>query len=401
MKKEVTMTFMLAAGVFLHAAEPWTVEQCMQYAAHHSHTVNRQRFALEDSRAEKTQAIGEFLPSIYGSVSGQVNFGRAIDPETNTYTDVSTLYNGYGLQASLTLFDGLQRYNKLRMTRAHVAMSHSAVQAEKDDVTLKVYKAYMELAYCQGAIEQTIKKRDESRALLHQTEVMAEVGQKSDADVAQMRATLAADEYELTHMHTQAIKAQLALKGLMNYPADSALSIVTPTPEPAVNEQPTQISAYAATAHPRIVQAIQEVESHRRRYTGAQRRRHTASEQQQPGSANTKCRSRTGRKAEPLAKHTGHHAARPAQQPHRASHPRHGLRAQAACLQTEHPPVQGKTHQPGSVPAKPRRLYVGPAQTAAHRPTTQARQHIPSRTDGPDGRQPAKHAKERAAGARA
>ncbi len=88
----------------------------------------------------------------------------------------------------------------------------------------------MDLVYCQGAVEQTLKKRDESQALLHQTEVMAEVGQKSDADVAQMRATLAADEYELTHMQSQTTKAMLALKQLMNYPADStALTILQPT----------------------------------------------------------------------------------------------------------------------------------------------------------------------------
>lgn len=187
MKKLFPLIFILATNANIHAAEPWSVERCMQYAADNSHTVRQQRFALDDSRATKTQAIGKFLPNVYGSVSGQMNFGRAIDPETNTYTDVSTLYNGYGLQASLTIFDGLQRYNELRMAKANVAMGRSSMQAEKDDVALKVYKAYMELVYCLGAIDQTMKKRDESRALLHQTEVMAEVGQKSEADVAQMR----------------------------------------------------------------------------------------------------------------------------------------------------------------------------------------------------------------------
>ena len=228
----------LVLGTQLYAAQPWSVDSCMQYAANHSHTVRQQRYALDDSRAAKTQAIGAFLPSIYGSVSGQLNFGRAIDPETNTYTNVSTLYNGYGLQASLDIFDGLQRYNQLRMAKANVAMGRSAVQAEKDDVALKVYKAYMDLVYCQGAVDQTAKKRDESVALLHQTEVMAEVGQKSDADVAQMRATLA---------------------------ADSTLAVMQPAfdPEPQLAETPLQIVAYAATNNPRILKAQQGVEAAR------------------------------------------------------------------------------------------------------------------------------------------
>ena len=265
MKRLLITIYAIAAVLQLSASEPWSVERCMQYAADHSHTVRQQQFALEDSRAAKTQAIGAFLPSVYGSVDGQINLGRAIDPSTNTYTDVSTLYNGYGLQASLVVFDGLQRYNNLRLAKANVAMGRSGVRAEKDDVALKVYKAYMDLVYCEGAVSQTAKKRDESRELLRQTSVMAEVGQKSDADVAQMRATLAADEYELAHMQSQTTKAMLALKQLMGFPVDSALAVIQPSfdDEHLTAEDASQISAFAATDNPRILKAQQNVEAAR------------------------------------------------------------------------------------------------------------------------------------------
>lgn len=265
MKRLLITIYAIAAVLQLFASEPWSVERCMQYAADHSHTVRQQQFALEDSRAAKTQAIGAFLPSVYGSVDGQMNFGRAIDPSTNTYTDVSTLYNGYGLQASLVVFDGLQRYNNLRLAKANVAMGRSGVRAEKDDVALRVYKAYMDLVYCEGAVSQTAKKRDESRELLRQTSVMAEVGQKSDADVAQMRATLAADEYELAHMQSQTTKARLALKQLMGFPVDSALAVIQPSfdDEILTADDASQISAFAATDNPRILKAQQNVEAAR------------------------------------------------------------------------------------------------------------------------------------------
>lgn len=265
MKRLLITIYAIAAVLQLSASEPWSVERCMQYAADHSHTVRQQQFALEDSRAAKTQAIGAFLPSVYGAVNGQMNFGRAIDPSTNTYTDVSTFNNGYGLEASLTVFDGLQRYNNLRLAKANEAMGRSGVRAEKDDVALKVYKAYMDLVYCEGAVSQTAKKRDESRELLRQTEVMAEVGQKSDADVAQMRATLAADEYELAHMQSQTTKARLALKQLMGFPVDSALAVIQPSfdNELLTTEDASQISAFAATDNPRILKAQQNVEAAR------------------------------------------------------------------------------------------------------------------------------------------
>lgn len=85
----VTLSLVLAT-MTAEAAEPWSVERCMEYAAEHSHTVRLQQYDLDASRTERTRAIGAFLPDVYGSVGAQMNFGRAIDPETNTYTDVNT-----------------------------------------------------------------------------------------------------------------------------------------------------------------------------------------------------------------------------------------------------------------------------------------------------------------------
>ncbi len=247
------------------ASTPWSVEQCMRYAIEHAHSVAAQRFVLDDCSAEHTQAAGDFLPAVSGSIGAQYSFGRAIDPETNTYTDVSTFYNSYSLSASLTVFDGLQRVNRLRMARANVLAGRSALQAEQDDMALRVYKAYMDLMYCHGAIGMATAKREESRALLHQTEVMAEVGQKSDADVAQMQATLAADDYEVTRMQSQTAKALLALKQLMHYPADDSLSIdsTLPPADSCAGEQAAATGDEASCLNPRIIQASQAVSAAR------------------------------------------------------------------------------------------------------------------------------------------
>ena len=261
MKRYLIIAALTATTLSLRAGTVWTVSQCMRYAIDHAHSVATQRFALDDSRAERTRAVGNFLPSVEASIGAQYNFGRAIDPETNTYTDVSTFYNSYSLSASLTVFDGLQHYNQLRMARANVLAGRSALQAEQDKVALNVYKAYMDLMYCHGAIGMATAKRDESRALLHQTEVMAEVGQKSDADVAQMQATLAADDYEVTHMQSQTAKALLTLKQLMHYPADDSLSIdctLTGADTDAACDQ-VAASEEASCLNPRVIQATQAV----------------------------------------------------------------------------------------------------------------------------------------------
>ena len=100
---------------FLSAqAQMLNMRQCMQYAVEHNHDVKRAELELDNYKAQKTSAIGNFLPSMDAGIGAQYNFGRAIDPETNTYTDVSTFYNGYQLSASLPVFDGFSRLNALK-----------------------------------------------------------------------------------------------------------------------------------------------------------------------------------------------------------------------------------------------------------------------------------------------
>ena len=191
MKKQIYMVGLLLMPLFGWSQTAWTVEQCMRYAVKHNHEVTQQRLTVEDYRSDKTQAVGAFLPSLHASVGNQYNFGRAIDPETNTYTNVSTFYNGYSVSASIPLFDGFQRVSEWRLAKANLLMGRHGLRAKQDEVALAVFQAYIDLLYYRGTVEMARQKREESAQLLRQTRTMAEVGTKSEADVAQMEATQA------------------------------------------------------------------------------------------------------------------------------------------------------------------------------------------------------------------
>ena len=209
----------------LWAQETWTVERCIDYAVNHNHEVRHQAFSVDDYKSEKTKAIGAFLPYLEGEIGAQYNFGRTIDQETNAYTDFSTFYNNYTLSASIPIFDGFQRYNNLLASKANVLMGKSKLEAQKDLTAQNVLESYIQAVYCKGCVEIAEKKREESEMLLKQTKVMTEVGKKSEADVLQMAATFASDDYEVTHQKSLFEKALLILKRHMNYPPEDTLII--------------------------------------------------------------------------------------------------------------------------------------------------------------------------------
>ena len=205
--------------------EAWTVERCMKFAVEHNHEVNIQALQLDNLRADRVRAVGAFLPSAGASIGGQYNFGRAIDPETNTYTNVNTFYNGYQVYAALPVFDGFSRLHALRAARASVLMGQSLLRQQQDETALAVLQAYTSALYYQGTIAMAREKVEETALLLKQTRLLEEVGRKSAADVAQVESQAAEAEYHLTQQQNLYESASLELKKVMAWPLASDLVI--------------------------------------------------------------------------------------------------------------------------------------------------------------------------------
>ncbi len=212
-------------------AQEWTMQQCMQYAVTHNHTVKQAELELDNRKATKTSAIGRFLPAVDAGIGAQYNFGRAIDPETNGYTDVSTFYNGYQLSASLPLFDGFSRLHALKAAKACELMGRASLRQQQDLTALEVMQAFANVAYYDGLVKMAAEKLDETELLLRQTRLLEEVGRKSAADVAQVASQQAEADYELTRQQNLHASALLELKKAMGFPIGDSLSL-TPSPSP-------------------------------------------------------------------------------------------------------------------------------------------------------------------------
>ena len=202
------------------------MQQCMQYAVEHNHGVRQAELKLDNYKAQKTGAIGNFLPYVDASIGANYNFGRAIDPETNGYTDVSTFYNGYQLSASLPVFDGFNRLHALRAAKASELMGRHALRQQQDLTALNVLQAYANAAFYDGLVRMADEKVKETELLLRQTRLLEEVGRKSAADVALVESQQAEAAYELTRQRSLYASSVLELKKEMAFPLSDSISFL-------------------------------------------------------------------------------------------------------------------------------------------------------------------------------
>ena len=223
--KQALIILLAIAAKQVAAQNDWTMQQCMQYAVEHNHEVKQAELKLDNYKAQKTNAVGSFLPYVDAGIGAQYNFGRAIDPETNGYTDVSTFYNGYQLSALLPVFDGFSRLHALKAAKANELMGKSSLRKQQGQTALNVLEAYANVAYYDGLVKMADEKVQETSLLLKQTRLFEEVGRKSAADVAQVESQQAEADYELTRQQNLYASALLDLKKAMALPLSEELRV--------------------------------------------------------------------------------------------------------------------------------------------------------------------------------
>ena len=263
--KQALIILLAIAAKQVAAQNDWTMQQCMQYAVEHNHEVKQAELKLDNYKAQKTNAVGSFLPYVDASIGAQYNFGRAIDPETNGYTDVSTFYNGYQLSASLPVFDGFSRLHALKAAKASELMGKSTLRKQQDQTALNVLQAYANVAYYDGLVKMADEKVQESSLLLKQTRLFEEVGRKSAADVAQVESQEAEADYELTRQQNLYASALLELKKAMALPLSEELRVTkgksSGKDNSGVELEMAEANSSLSTFHPELQTAQYQVQA--------------------------------------------------------------------------------------------------------------------------------------------
>ena len=206
-------------------AQSWSLDDCMKYAVKHATEVKREVVNVRQRKQDYQHAVAGFLPTVSGGVQGQYAWGRNIDPETNTYNNVTTFNNYYQLYAELNVFDGFATINAFKLARLSRDYSTTAMQRTQDNIAIDVMQKYVDAAYAEASIQIASEKLDESNRMLAKMKRLYELGEKGCPDVVQMESQVAEDEYNLTHQENVAKQSLLALKSAMNFPVEEELKL--------------------------------------------------------------------------------------------------------------------------------------------------------------------------------
>lgn len=255
------------------AARQWSLKDCIDYALANNIQLQKakvqQLSALEDIK--KSQSA--LLPSLSLSTSQNVTYnpwpeqGSAMIAGNKVQADVKKVYyNGsYSLSGNWTVWNGGQNTNTVKLNKlaAEQARLDSAVTA--NNVLEQIAQLYVQILYSDEAISVTKESLKTSQANEERGKTMVSVGKMSKADLAQLTAQRAEDEYSIVEAESNLRNYKRQLKQLLQIADNDEFDVVIPstTDEMALKDVPALNDVYAAslTQRPEIQNAKLGIES--------------------------------------------------------------------------------------------------------------------------------------------
>lgn len=255
------------------AARQWSLKDCIDYALANNIQLQKakvqQLSALEDIK----QSQSALLPSLSLSTSQNVSYnpwpeqGSAMIAGNKVQADVKKVYyNGsYSLLGNWTVWNGGQNTNTVKLNKlaAEQARLDSAVTA--NNVLEQIAQLYVQILYSDEAISVTKESLKTSQANEERGKTMVSVGKMSKADLAQLTAQRAEDEYSIVEAESNLRNYKRQLKQLLQIADNYEFDVVIPstTDEMALKDVPALNDVYAAslTQRPEIQNAKLGIES--------------------------------------------------------------------------------------------------------------------------------------------
>lgn len=255
------------------AARQWSLKDCIDYALANNIQLQKakvqQLSALEDIK----QSQSALLPSLSLSTSQNVSYnpwpeqGSAMIAGNKVQADVKKVYyNGsYSLSGNWTVWNGGQNTNTVKLNKlaAEQARLDSAVTA--NNVLEQIAQLYVQILYSDEAISVTKESLKVSQTNEERGKTMVSVGKMSKADLAQLTAQRANDEYSIVEAESNLRNYKRQLKQLLQIADNDEFNVAIPstTDEMALKEVPAMNDVYTAALaqRPEIQNAKLGIES--------------------------------------------------------------------------------------------------------------------------------------------
>lgn len=234
MRKVLFILFLLPLSV--SAQKQWTLQECIDYAMANNITLQQSKLKKESATEKLKGAKAALLPTL--SASTNQSFGYQPWKDTgmsyvtngtvNTKVD-KTSYNGsYSLSGQWTVWNGNRNINTIKLDQLSEEQAELSTKETANSIQERIAQIYAQILYLAENVKVNEQMLETSKKNEERGKEMLSVGKMSKADVAQLSAQRANDEYTIVEAQSQLMNYELQLKQLLEITDEERFQVAIP-----------------------------------------------------------------------------------------------------------------------------------------------------------------------------
>lgn len=250
-----TLLGMVIATIpFCAQAKQWTLKDCINYALENNISLQKTQLKKASANEDYLQSKAALLPSLSANTSQNVSYtpwvASGISSEGYTKSSIDKVYyNGsYSVMGNYTIWNGNKNHNQVKLNKltTEAAELDSATQAQ--NLQEQIATLYIQICYSTEAIQVNKESYKSSLENEKRGKEFVKIGKMSQADLAQLTAQRAQDEYSIVEAESNVKNYKRQLKELLQITNDDEFDVVVPnaTDAQALADIPTLNSVYAS-----------------------------------------------------------------------------------------------------------------------------------------------------------
>lgn len=200
----------------LYASDTLTFSECVARAFQNNIRIQQQQYNEQMYRLNIKRSKDARLPDVSGSLNGNLNWGRGIDPSTNTF--VNQQFNNYNgsVNASLPLFNGFYHLNNIKLQKYDLEKNKSEIQKIKNDILIDLSMRYTNILYYQEQIATIENQIRLSQDNILQTQKRIDAGAIAKREIHRVIAQKESEELSYITAKNNLEQNLLELKIILN-----------------------------------------------------------------------------------------------------------------------------------------------------------------------------------------
>ncbi|MEQ8706515.1 MAG: TolC family protein [Phaeodactylibacter sp.] len=208
--------------------QPWSLEKCIEYARQNNLNLRQAQYDIRTAELGVQENQYSRLPGLSAGARAGYQFGRTIDPTTNSFNNERIGFNSFSLDANVTLYSGGFINNSIRQGQLNTRAAKLDADATSNNIALDIAAAYLNILLSEEQLTNAKQNLKLTEDQLSQTDKLIRAGSVPANDRLDLLSQIAQNDRAIIEAENAVNIGYLNLKQLMQLGPQEDLKIVRP-----------------------------------------------------------------------------------------------------------------------------------------------------------------------------